>query len=207
MDRDRDSRFNNDENRVNERIRVPEVLVIDENGVQLGTMPTREALSLARERGLDLVEVAAAARPPVCKLLDYGKLKYGKKKKAQEAKKKQTVVSVKEIQLRPRTEEHDLLTKFHHITEFLLRGDKVKITVMFRGREVAYAQQGQQMLVRIIESVKEFAAAESHPKLEGRRMIMVLGPTKHNTGIDFRSVPLAPVSAVPAPRVIETKTE
>ncbi len=191
MDRDRDSRFNNDENRVNERIRVPEVLVIDENGVQLGTMPTREALAMARERGLDLVEVAAAARPPVCKILDYGKLKYGKKKKAQEAKKKQTVVSVKEIQLRPRTEEHDLETKFRHITEFLLRGDKVKITVMFRGREVAYAQQGQQMLLRIVESVKEFAAPESNPKLEGRRMIMVLGPTKTNTGIDFKTVPLA----------------
>lgn len=179
---------------MNERIRVPEVLVIDENGVQLGTMPTREALALARERGLDLVEVAAAARPPVCKILDYGKLKYGKKKKAQEAKKKQTVVSVKEIQLRPRTEEHDLETKFRHITEFLLRGDKVKITVMFRGREVAYAQQGQQMLLRIVESVKEFAAPESNPKLEGRRMIMVLGPTKTNTGIDFKTVPLADLS-------------
>ena len=192
---------------MNERIRVPEVLVIDEQGAQHGPMPTREALAMARERGLDLVEVAAAARPPVCKLLDYGKLKYGKKKKAQEAKKKQTVVSVKEIQMRPRTEEHDLETKFRHMAEFLLRGDKVKITVMFRGREVAYAQQGQAMLRRIIESVKEFAAAESQPKLEGRRMVMVIGPTKHNTGIDFRTVQLAPEEAVPPPKTIEVKTE
>jgi translation initiation factor IF-3 len=164
---------------VNERIRVAEVFVIDENGVQVGAMPTREALALARERGLDLVEVAATARPPVCKFLDYGKMKYSKKKKTQEAKKKQSVVTVKEIQLRPRTEEHDLLTKFNHITEFLLRGDKVKITVMFRGREVAYAQQGQEMLRRLIKSVEEFAVPESYPKLEGRRMIMVLGPGRN----------------------------
>ncbi len=164
---------------MNERIRVPEVFVIDENGVQVGAMPTREALAMARERGLDLVEVAATARPPVCKLLDYGKLKYTKKKKNQEAKKKQSVVTVKEIQLRPRTEEHDLLTKFRHLSEFLLRGDKVKITVMFRGREVAYAAQGQEMLRRIIKSVEEFAAPESYPKLEGRRMIMVLGPSRN----------------------------
>lgn len=177
---------------MNERIRVPEVMVIDEHGVQLGVIQTREALSMARERGLDLVEVAATARPPVCKFLDYGKLKYTKKKKTQEAKKKQTVVSVKEIQLRPRTEEHDLETKFRHMAEFLIRGDKVKITVMFRGREVAYAQQGHQMLMRLVESVKDFAAPEQHPKLEGRRMIMVLGPTKHNGNLDYKTVPLAP---------------
>lgn len=154
-------------------------MVIDDTGVQLGVMPTREALALAKEKGLDLVEVAATARPPVCKILDYGKLKYTKKKKTQEAKKKQVVVTVKEIQLRPRTEEHDLETKFRHIVEFLKRGDKVKITVMFRGREVAYAQQGSEMLQRLIESVKEFAAPESFPRLEGRRMIMVLGPGKN----------------------------
>jgi translation initiation factor IF-3 len=148
-------------------------------------MNTREALALAKEKGLDLVEVAATARPPVCKILDYGKLKYTKKKKTQEAKKKQTVVSIKEIQLRPRTEDHDLETKFRHLAEFLTYGDKVKITVMFRGREVAYAHQGQQMLLRIIESVKDIAAPEQYPKLEGRRMIMVLGPTgKPSENID-----------------------
>lgn len=133
---------------------------------------------MAKDRGLDLVEVAPTARPPVCKLLDYGKLKYQKKKKTQEAKKKQSVVNVKEMQLRPRTEEHDFQTKLRHITEFLKDGDKVKVTVMFRGREVAYAQQGHEMLMRIIDSVKEFANAESTPKMEGRRMIMVLAPGK-----------------------------
>ncbi len=183
---------------MNERIRVPEVFVIDENGVQVGAMPTREALNMARERGLDLVEVAATARPPVCKLLDYGKLKYSKKKKTQEAKKKQSVVSVKEIQLRPRTEEHDLETKFRHIADFLLRGDKVKITVMFRGREVAYANQGQQMLRRIIASVQDYASPESYPKLEGRRMIMVLGPTRNFENYKKEPVlaPMPPLGSV-----------
>jgi len=174
--------------------------VIDENGVQVGAMPTREALALARERGLDLVEVAATARPPVCKFLDYGKVKYKKKKSTQEAKKKQSVVSVKEVQLRPRTEEHDLYTKFRHMSEFLLRGDKVKITVMFRGREVAYAQQGQAMLRRLIKSVEDFAAPESYPKLEGRRMIMVLGPSKNYD--NYKGTPaLVPEDALGAPNL------
>lgn len=191
---------------MNERIRVPEVLVIDDLGVQLGVMPTREALALAREKGLDLVEVAATARPPVCKILDYGKLKYTKKKKNQEAKKKQTVVSIKEIQLRPRTEDHDLQTKFRHLAEFLVQGDKVKITVMFRGREVAYAHQGQQMLLRIIESVKDIAAPEQMPKLEGRRMIMVLGPTgKPSDNVD-KLPALVPLSAL-KPKQFEGRIE
>jgi translation initiation factor IF-3 len=184
---------------------VPEVFVIDENGVQVGAMPTREALALARERGLDLVEVAATARPPVCKFLDYGKLKYKKKKSTQEAKKKQSVVSVKEIQLRPRTEEHDLETKFRHMSEFLVRGDKVKITVMFRGREVAYAQQGQAMLRRLIKSVEEFATPESYPKLEGRRMIMVLGPSKNHE--NYKGTPtLAPEEPLGAPSLPTMRT-
>lgn len=192
---------------MNERIRVPEVFLIDENGVQVGAMPTREALAMARERGLDLVEVAATARPPVCKLLDYGKLKYTKKKKSQEAKKKQSVVTVKEIQMRPRTEEHDLETKFRHMVDFLLRGDKVKITVMFRGREVAYAQQGKEMLERVIKSVEAFAAPESWPKLEGRRMIMVLGPNGKGGGTDPKSVPLLSLADI-QPKTFEgPKTE
>ncbi len=189
---------------MNERIRVPEVFVIDENGVQVGAMPTREALAMARERGLDLVEVAATARPPVCKFLDYGKLKYKKKKSSQEAKKKQSVVSVKEIQLRPRTEEHDLHTKFRHMCDFLQRGDKVKITVMFRGREVAYAQQGQAMLKRLIKSVEEFAAPESYPKLEGRRMIMVLSPVKNYE--NYKGTPtLVPEEALAPPNPNEPR--
>lgn len=167
-----------DENRINERIRVPQVLVIDEVGTQLGVFPTDQAIRMAREKGLDLVEVAPTARPPVCKILDYGKLKYVKKKKAQEAKKKQSVVNVKEIQLRPRTEEHDFQTKLRHIIEFLEDGDKVKITVMFRGREVAYTQQGMEMMNRIVEAVKEIGNPEQYPKLEGKRMMMVIGPGK-----------------------------
>jgi translation initiation factor IF-3 len=163
---------------------------------------------MARERGMDLVEVAPQARPPVCKILDYGKLKYAKKKKTQEAKKKQVVVNIKEIQLRPRTEEHDLETKFRHLAEFLLRGDKVKITVMFRGREVAYAQQGQDMLRRVIESVKEFAAAEQLPKLEGRRMITVISPLKAggSPNIDSKKVILLPLTVL-QPKVFEGKIE
>lgn len=153
-------------------------MVIDDAGAQLGEMDTHEALRMARDKGLDLVEIAPQGRPPVCKILDYGKLKYLKKKKTNEAKKKQAVMDVKEIQLRPRTEDHDFDTKFRHITEFLKRGDKVKISVLFRGREVAYAKQGQEMLEKIIAGVKEFAQAEQNPKLEGRRMIMVLTPLK-----------------------------
>jgi translation initiation factor IF-3 len=137
-----------------------------------------------------------------------------KKKKTQEAKKNQTVVSVKEIQLRPRTEEHDLETKFRHMVEFLLRGDKVKITVMFRGREVAYAQQGKEMLERVIKSVEAFAMPESWPKLEGRRMIMVLGPTGKGKNLDYKTVPLLPLSALqpsvpsqPQPKATEGKNE
>ncbi len=173
------------------------MLVIDENGVQLGAMDTRDAIRLARERGLDLVEVASTARPPVCKILDYGKLKYTKKKKTQEAKKKQVTQNVKEIQLRPRTEDHDLETKFRHIVEFIKRGDKVKITVMFRGREVAYAQQGFDMLRRVMESLKEIAVADQRPKLEGRRMIMVISPGRTATTYS-KPVNLIELSDLPA---------
>lgn len=170
---------NQDRTRVNERIRVPEVRVIDENGEQLGVLPTREAMARARERGLDLVEVAPDARPPVCKILDYGKLKYLKKKKEQEAKKKSVTIDVKEVQLRPNIEEHDLLVKYRKMVDFLSRGDKVKIVLMFRGREMAYAKkQGTELLDRILDMLKDVAVSEAHPKLEGRRMIMVLAPGK-----------------------------
>jgi translation initiation factor IF-3 len=155
------------------------VRLIDEKGNQLGVVSTREALALAKERGFDLVEVAPEARPPVCKILDYGKLKYEKKKKEQEAKKKAVTIDVKEIQLRPNIEDHDFMVKFRKLEEFLRRGDKVKIVVMFRGREMAYAKkQGTEMLNNLINLAKDFSAPEAFPKLEGRRMIMVLGPTK-----------------------------
>lgn len=162
--------------RINERIRVPQVRLIGENGEQLGVVPTHEALRMARDRGLDLMEVSPNSNPPVCKILDYGKFKYEKKKKEHEAKKKQTVIKVKEIQLRPQTDQHDLDYKFRAVKDFLEEGDKAKVTVMFRGREVAYADQGYKMLSQLAEMVKDIAVIEATPKLEGKKLIMILAP-------------------------------
>ena len=167
---------NKDEHRINERIRVPQVRLIDEHGNQVGVVPTYEALQMARDRGLDLMEVSPNAQPPVCKICDYGKFKYEKKKKEQQAKKKQTVIKVKEIQLRPQTEEHDLDYKFKNVRQFLEDGDKAKITIMFRGREIAYADQGFKMMKQLTELVKDIAVVEAPPKLEGKKLIMVLAP-------------------------------
>src|SRR3982750_2013694 len=136
---------NKDEHRINERIRVPQVRLIDEKGEQVGVVPTQQALAMARERGLDLMEVSPNAQPPVCKICDYGKFKYEKKKKEHQARKKQTVIKVKEVQLRPQTEEHDLDYKFKNVRQFLQDGDKAKITIMFRGREITYVDQGFKM--------------------------------------------------------------
>src|SRR4051795_6778523 len=146
---------NKDEHRLNERIRVPQVRLIDEKGNQVGVVPTYEALQMARDRGLDLMEVSPQAQPPVCKICDYGKFKYEKKKKEHIAKKKQTVIKVKEIQLRPQTEEHDLDYKFKNVRDFLEEGDKAKITIMFRGREIAYVDQGFKIMNQLIEMVKD----------------------------------------------------
>src|SRR3954469_18530516 len=144
-----------DEHRLNERIRVPQVRLIDEKGEQVGVVPTFEALQMARERGLDLMEVSANSSPPVCKIVDYGKFKYEKKKKEHEAKKKQTVIKVKEVQLRPQTEEHDLNYKFKNIRTFLEEGDKAKITIMFRGREITYVDQGFKIMNQLIDRIKD----------------------------------------------------
>ncbi|OFZ02197.1 MAG: translation initiation factor IF-3 [Bdellovibrionales bacterium GWC1_52_8] len=167
---------NKDEHRINERIRVPEVRLIDENGGQVGVVSTREALQMARDRGLDLMEVSPNAQPPVCKICDYGKFKYEKKKKEHIAKKKQTVIKVKEIQLRPQTEEHDLDYKFKNVRTFLEDGDKAKISIMFRGREITYVEQGFKMMRQLEEQVKDIAIVEAPPKLEGKKLIMVLAP-------------------------------
>lgn len=167
---------NKDEHRINERIRVPQVRLIDEQGNQVGIVDTREALQMARDRGLDLMEVSPNAQPPVCKICDYGKFKYEKKKKEQVAKKKQTVIKVKEVQLRPQTEEHDLEYKFKNIRQFLTDGDKAKITIMFRGREITYVDQGFKMMKQLQEQVKDIAVVEAHPKLEGKKLIMILAP-------------------------------
>lgn len=176
---------NKEEHRLNERIRVPQVRLIDEKGVQVGVVPTFEALQMARERGLDLMEVSPSAQPPVCKICDYGKFKYEKKKKDQSAKKKQTVIKVKEIQLRPQTEEHDLDYKFKNVRQFLEDGDKAKITIMFRGREITYVDQGFRIMKQLAELVKDVGNVEAPPKIEGKKLIMILAPgaSKKASGI------------------------
>ena len=139
-------------------------------------MPVPDALAAAQEFGLDLVEVSPNAKPPVCKIMDYGRYKYEQTKKQHEAKKKQTTFQLKEIKVRPKTGEHDLQTKVGHIKKFLDRKDKVKVTVMFRGREIALADRGRELLVQIAAEVNDLASVEQEPKFEGRTMIMILAP-------------------------------
>lgn len=159
-------------------IRVPKVRVIDPEGNQLGIMQTYEAVRKAIEFGLDLIEISPNAEPPVCKIMDLGKYKYQQKKKEQESKKNQNVIVVKEMKLRPTTDQHDFDFKLKHIERFLEDGNKVKVTVKFRGREVQHAQLGQDVLVRISEALAGKALIEQQPKLEGKNMSMILGPTK-----------------------------
>lgn len=161
---------------VNERIRASEVRVIGADGSQLGIMTTKKALELAAEESLDLVEVAPNADPPVCKVMDYGKFKYQKSKRTQEAKKKQTVIQVKEVKIRPKTDEHDLQVKIKHIRRFLNQKDKAKVTILFRGREIAYTDRGMTVLERIIEELKDEAVVERPPVMEGRNLIAILAP-------------------------------
>ncbi|MHC1727926.1 MAG: translation initiation factor IF-3 [Syntrophobacteraceae bacterium] len=161
---------------VNEKIRAPEVRVIGHNGEQLGIIPVRKALELAALEHLDLVEVAPNAEPPVCKIMDYGKFKYQQNKRSQEAKKKQTVIQVKEVKIRPKTDEHDLQVKIRHIKRFLAQKDKAKVTILFRGREIAYSDQGFKVLERIREELKDEIVVEQSPKMEGRNLIMIVAP-------------------------------
>ncbi len=161
---------------MNEKIRAPEVRVIGHDGQQLGIIPIRKALELAAEVHLDLVEVAPNADPPVCKIMDFGKFKYQQNKRTQEAKKKQTVIQVKEVKIRPKTDEHDLQVKIRHIKRFLAQKDKAKVTILFRGREIAYSDQGVKVLERIKEELKDDIVIEQHPKMEGRNLIMILAP-------------------------------
>jgi len=155
---------------------VPQVRLIDEKGNQVGVVDTREALRMAKDRGLDLMEVASGANPPVCKIADYGKFKYEKKKKDHEAKKKQVVVKVKEVQFRPMTDQHDIEFKFRNIIGFLEEGDKAKITIMFRGREMAHTEPGHKLMRDLVERLKDVAVVESPAKMEGRKLMMILAP-------------------------------
>jgi translation initiation factor IF-3 len=167
-----------DSTRINERIRVPEVRLIDENGEQLGIKPTSEALEYARSRDLDLVEVAAASKPPVCRVLDYSKYKYEQEQKAKAARKHQTQVNVREIKLRPKIATHDYETKKGHVERFLKQQDKVKVTIMFRGREATHPERGRMLLDRLFQDVSEIAVVEQEPLQEGRNMHMLLAPTR-----------------------------
>lgn len=162
--------------RYNKFINVPKVRVIDENGDNLGVLLTPEAIEQAAEVGLDLVEVSPNADPPVCKFLDIGKYKYEAQKKANLARKTQKTQEIKEIKMRPNIDDHDYDTKMKKVVDFIGEGDKVKVTLRFRGREMAHQQLGMQLLRRVAENTAEIAKVEAHPRLEGRQMLMVLSP-------------------------------
>ena len=162
--------------RVNEEIRVKEVRITDSDGNQLGIMSLASALRLAEEKEKDLVEIAPQAKPPVCRLVDYGKYKYEQSKRGKEARKKQHIVNIKEVKLRPNIEDHDFMVKANSAARFLKEGDKVKATIMFRGREIVHPRMGQVLLERLAEHVKDFSMVERQARLEGKNMIMILAP-------------------------------
>ncbi|MEJ7787119.1 MAG: translation initiation factor IF-3 [Solirubrobacteraceae bacterium] len=199
-----------DTTRVNDRIRVPQVRLIDETGAQLGVMDTNEALRVAQGKELDLVEVAPEAKPPVCRILDYSKYKYEQAQKIKQAKKHQTQINVREIKFRPKIAAHDYATKKGHVERFLKAKDKVKVTIMFRGREVTHPERGVALLDRLAEELTELAIVEQRPNLDGRNMTMVLGPSKaviageveegaSSEGADGETPEGAPATEAPAP--------
>lgn len=163
---------------MNNQIRVPEVRCIDEEGNQLGVIPTRKALTLAHEAGLDLVEIAATAKPPVCRIMDHGKFKYDQDKKKKEQKKKQVVTKMKEVKFHVNVGEHDYQTKLRHAHDFLSEGNRVKVSLQFRGRENAHRELGFELMKRLIEDCKEVATVEQDPRLMGRNIFMMLVPGK-----------------------------
>jgi translation initiation factor IF-3 len=173
---------NRDTTRINDAIRVPRVRLIDSDGSQLGIKSTDEARDYAYGKNLDLVEVAAQADPPVAKVMDYGKYKYEQEQKAKQARKHQSQIQVKEIKFRPKIGIHDYNTKKGHVERFLNQRAKVKVTIMFRGRETTHPERGRDLLLRLAEDVKEIGQVESQPLLDGRNMVMLLGPTK-NAGV------------------------
>jgi translation initiation factor IF-3 len=162
--------------RANREIRLPRIQLINEEGENLGIVPTDEALKMAEEAGLDLVEISPNSEPPVCKILDLGKLKYANQKKAAEARKKQKIVEIKEIKMRPNIDTHDYEVKMKAMNRFFEEGDKVKVTLRFRGREMAHMELGMKLLMQVKEDTVAIAKVEAEPKLEGRQMMMVLAP-------------------------------
>ncbi len=173
---DGEVKFISRDHRINEGIRVREVRVVDVDGKQLGVLPTREAFKLAEEKQLDLVEIAPQAKPPVCRIMDYGKFRYEQSKREKEARKNQRIINVKEVKLRPNIEDHDFEVKAKNAVRFLKDGDKVKVTIMFRGRQIVHPDLGKKLLVRMAEQVTDLANVERQPKLEGKNMIMILAP-------------------------------
>ena len=163
---------------MNREIKAASVRVIDSEGKQLGILTLQEALREAGEAGMDLVEVAPNSSPPVCRVMDYGKFRYQQSKKLQVAKKHQATIQLKEIRLRPKTEEHDLQVKLRHIKRFLEENNKVKVTMMFRGREIAYTDMGRKIMEGILSELEENGVIDQHPKLEGRSMVMIVTPKK-----------------------------
>jgi len=164
--------------RVNERIRIREVRLIDEEGQQVGIVPTRDAMEMARSRGLDLVEVAPNAIPPVCRIMDYGKFRYEQSRKERESRRNQHVIELKEVRIRPKIDDHDLATKGRQAAKFLDDGDKVKMTVLFRGREMAHPDIGKGLLDQLADMLRPHGTIEQSPRLEGRTMTMMLNPLK-----------------------------
>lgn len=162
--------------RVNREIRATEIRLIDDEGKMVGVMAPQQALSMAQDRGLDLIEIAPNAKPPTCRIMDYGKWKYENKKKQTAARKNQTIISIKEIQVRPRTEQHDLETKLKHARRFLLDGDKVKVNLRFMGREMAHQDLGVDLLNKFTTSLQDIAIIEQEPKREGRQMFVLMAP-------------------------------
>lgn len=162
--------------RVNERIRAPEIRLIGADGENIGVVTPARALQLAQEAGLDLVEISPTAVPPVCKIMDFGKFKYEQQKRESEARKKQKIIEIKEIKFRPGTDSHDYDVKMRSVLKFLGEGDKVKVTLRFRGREMAHQELGLELLNRVASDVAEVGKVENMPKLEGRQMVMMIGP-------------------------------
>ena len=186
--------------RVNRDIRVPEVRVIDEDGTMLGVFPTHEAIRMAEDKALDLIEVAPTAKPPTCKIMDYGKYKYEAKKKEHQARKNQTVIVVKELQLRPRTDQHDLEVKMRHARRFILEGDKVKVNLRFYGREMAHQELGMALLKKVQALLEDIAMVESPPKMEGKQAFILFAPDP----VKIKDLQKAGVLPTPAPEAAST---
>ena len=168
--------------RINEEIRIREVRVTSASGEQLGIMATRDALRMAEEQHLDLVEVAPKAKPPVCRIMDFGKYRYEQQKREKEAKKKQKIVTIKEVKLRPNIEQHDFDVKLKNALRFLEEGNKVKVTIMFRGRELSHPELGREVLNKVADRLKELVSIERDAKLEGKNMTMILAPKAQTKG-------------------------